>query len=205
VRAASAEITKIERLERELAQTVSEPRSGATVLNNQLSLRREQYATFDAEIHQSITPLVGDVRTTFRALIEQRAKIQTTLEFSRVKRYEERKLVLIDEGDETEAAGIPDSASHALSLKVGSILRAWNFPGECHVHFDKQTSDFVIDGKPRGSRGKGLRAMTHAAVTLALLEYCHRFHTQASSFWIRRYWLTTNPKGMKTSRFKEAT
>lgn len=31
---------------------------------------------------------------------------------------------------------------------------------------------FVIDGKPRGSRGKGLRAVTHAAVTLALLEYC---------------------------------
>jgi hypothetical protein len=165
-----AEITKLERLERELAQTVSEPRSEATVLNNQLSLRREQYATLDAEIRQSITPLVGDVRTTFTALIEQRAKIQTTLEFSRVKRYEERKLVLIDEGDETEAkqtvaAGIPDSASHALSLKVASILRAWNFPGECHVHFDKQASDFVIDGKPRGSRGKGLRAMTHAAVT----------------------------------------
>jgi hypothetical protein len=149
VRAASAEITKIERLERELAQTVSEPRSEATVLNNQLSLRREQYATLDAEIRQSITPLVGDVRTTFTALIEQRAKIQMTLEFSRVKRYEERKLVLIDEGDETEAkqtvaAGIPDSASHALSLKVASILRAWNFPGECHVHFDKQASDFVL-------------------------------------------------------------
>jgi hypothetical protein len=30
----------------------------------------------------------------------------------------------------------------------------------------------VIDGKPRGSRGKGLRAITHAAVTMALLEYC---------------------------------
>ena len=178
VRAASAEITKIERLERELAQTVSELRSEATVLNNQLSLRREQYATVDAQIRQSIAPLMGDVRATFAALIEQRAKIQTTLDlFSRVKRYEERKLALVDEGAETEAkqtvaAGIPDSASHALSLKVASILRAWNFPGECHVHFDKQTSDFVIDGKPRGSRGKGLRAITHAAVTLALLEYC---------------------------------
>jgi hypothetical protein len=33
-------------------------------------------------------------------------------------------------------------------------------------------SDFVIDGKPRGSRGKGLRAISHAAVTLGLLGYC---------------------------------
>ena len=40
------------------------------------------------------------------------------------------------------------------------------------VHFDKETTDFVIDGKPRASRGKGLRAITHAAVTISLLEYC---------------------------------
>ncbi|EJM2179874.1 DUF3732 domain-containing protein, partial [Escherichia coli] len=40
------------------------------------------------------------------------------------------------------------------------------------VFFDKVASDFVIDGKPRGSRGKGLRAITHAAVSVALLEFC---------------------------------
>jgi hypothetical protein len=40
------------------------------------------------------------------------------------------------------------------------------------VHYSKEMSDFVIDGKPRGSRGKGLRAISHAAVTLGLLEYC---------------------------------
>jgi hypothetical protein len=57
-------------------------------------------------------------------------------------------------------------------MKVSDILKAWNFPGECYVHFDKTTSDFVIDGKPRASRGKGLRAITHAAVTIGLLEYC---------------------------------
>src|SRR5690606_29228222 len=59
-----------------------------------------------------------------------------------------------------------------LSTKVATILTAWNFPGECHVYFDKQSTDFVIDGKPRASRGKGLRAITHAAVNIALLEYC---------------------------------
>jgi hypothetical protein len=156
----------------------SELRSEANVLNKQLGITREQYKALDAEIRQSITPQVGDARSAFTRLIEQRAKVQTTLDlFSRVKRYEERKQALIDEADETEtkqtvAAGIPESAAHALSLKVANILTTWNFPGECHVHFDKQASDFVIDGKPRGSRGKGLRAVTHAAVTLALLEYC---------------------------------
>jgi hypothetical protein len=69
-------------------------------------------------------------------------------------------------------AGIPDSVAHALSTKVATILTSWNFPGQCHVYFDKQSTDFVIDGKPRASRGKGLRAITHAAVSIALLEYC---------------------------------
>lgn len=76
------------------------------------------------------------------------------------------------EGEEPAKAGIPNSVAHALSSKVADILTAWNFPGECHVYFEKQSSDFVIDGKPRASRGKGLRAITHAAVNIALLEYC---------------------------------
>lgn len=51
------------------------------------------------------------------------------------------------------------------------MLKAWNFPDASRVHFDKTTRDFVISGKPRGSRGKGMRAITHAAFTVTLLEY----------------------------------
>jgi len=62
------------------------------------------------------------------------------------------------------------TGAHALSTKVSEILLAWNFPGRCSVHFDKKANDFIIDGKARGSSGKGLRAITHAAATLALME-----------------------------------
>jgi len=84
-----------------------------------------------------------------------------------------------DEGASEErhpiTTGIPVAEAHHFSMKISSILKAWHFPGECIVHFDKDTSDFVIDGKPRGSRGKGLRAITHAAVTIGLLEYCQEY------------------------------
>ena len=59
-----------------------------------------------------------------------------------------------------------------MSLRVENILNAWHFPGSNRTYFDETAFDFVIDGKPRGSRGKGLRAITHAAVTIALMEYC---------------------------------
>ncbi len=51
------------------------------------------------------------------------------------------------------------------------MLKAWNFPDASRAHFDKTTRDFVISGKPRGSCGKGMRAITHAAFTVTLLEY----------------------------------
>lgn len=119
-----------------------------------------------------------DVRASFSELVEKRASVQKALDlFARREKLAMRRLSLIDESEEGSEergvnSGIPDSVAHAFSRKVSSILRAWNFPGECLVHFDKQSTDFVIDGKPRGSRGKGLRAITHAAVTIALLEYC---------------------------------
>lgn len=59
-----------------------------------------------------------------------------------------------------------------FSKKIEEILKEWHFPGEGRVYFDEVERDFVIDGKPRGSRGKGLRAITHAAVTIGLMEYC---------------------------------
>ena len=49
------------------------------------------------------------------------------------------------------ASGLPDSVAHDFSLRVSKLLKAWDFPGDCLVHFDKETTDFVIDGKPRGS------------------------------------------------------
>ena len=97
--------------------------------------------------------------------------------FGTFQKLEARKQSLIESEDEPHgtakiATGLPESVSHALSLKIEGILKAWTFPGQCRVHFDKETSDFVIDGKPRASRGKGLRAITHAAVTIGVLEYC---------------------------------
>ena len=40
------------------------------------------------------------------------------------------------------------------------------------MFFDESKRDFQIAGKDRGSTGKGLRAITHAAVTIGLMEYC---------------------------------
>ena len=40
------------------------------------------------------------------------------------------------------------------------------------MFFDETKRDFQIAGKDRGSTGKGLRAITHAACTIGLMEFC---------------------------------
>lgn len=178
VQAASAEIEKIARLKGELQATVSDLESEAVSQEQQLSNKNEEYVDINTQIQETVAPTVNEERASFSELIEKRAGVQIGLDlYARVAKLEERRLSFVeDEGEEgssgTIASGLPDSVAHAFSLRVSKLLKAWDFPGDCLVHFDKETTDFVIDGKPRGSRGKGLRAITHAAVSIALLEYC---------------------------------
>ena len=178
IAAATAEIHKIEQLSKELASTINDLRTESESLANGLSHINAEYNRFDKEIKEAVSPQVNELRASFSDLIEKRSTIQKGLDlFTRVEKLEARKLSLQSEEGDTSGrskitAELPKAIAHKFSIKVANILKAWNFPGECGVHFDKETTDFVIDGKPRGSRGKGLRAIIHAAVTIGLLEYC---------------------------------
>lgn len=177
--AAIAEIQKIETLQHELAQTVMDLRDEAQSLSSSLFERQEEFEILDAAVRETIGPRVTEARALYVTLVETRSQLQRGLEaFERLRKLESRRSLLLEAEDDAPqdkpqvTAGLPEVMAHSLSLKMEAILRAWNFPGDCHVHYDKSASDFVIDGKPRGSRGKGLRAITHAAVSIALLEFC---------------------------------
>lgn len=176
--AAAAEIDKIKQLRLELDETVSDLRIEEEEVGKELEDADTAYQKVNSEIQQTVGPEVSDVRTSFSALVEERASVQKSLSlFGRREKLRARLQSLINEGSDVPEqtavqTGIPESVAHSFSQKISSILKQWNFPGDCLVHYDKQASDFVIDGKPRGSRGKGLRAITHAAVSIALLEFC---------------------------------
>lgn len=179
VTAATAEIAKIQRLQAELESTVADLTAESEGLSEYLKDVDVDYEELNKEIQDSVGPVVTEARASFSALIEERSSAQKSTDlFARYDKLFARKTSLLedDDGPETTgsevATGIPESVAHAFSSKVSEILKAWSFPGECQVYYDKESSDFVIDGKPRSSRGKGLRAITHAAVNIALLEYC---------------------------------
>lgn len=178
VLAANSEIRKIARLLAELEGTVSDLSAEKEELSKAIAQQDALYRALDKALQETVAPDVKSYQASFSELVEERANVQKLLDlFARREKLEERRLSLQDDaenadGEEPVKSGVPDSTAHALSTKLSAILQAWNFPGECLVHFDKQSTDFIIDGKHRASRGKGLRAITHAAVNVALLEYC---------------------------------
>lgn len=179
VAAATAEIEKIQRLQAELDSTVADLTAESEELSESLKGVEDDYDALNEKIQESVGPDLTEVRASFSALVEERSSAQKAADlFARYDKLVARKTGLLEDDDDPETTGsevttgIPESIAHAFSSKVSEILKAWHFPGECHVYYDKDSSDFVIDGKPRSSRGKGLRAITHAAVNIALLEYC---------------------------------
>ncbi|GHH05571.1 AAA family ATPase [Pseudodonghicola xiamenensis] len=179
VAAATAEIEKIQRLQAELQTTAADLTAEAEGLAVDLEIVEADYDTLSKEIQETVGPDVTEVRASFSALVEERSSAQRAADlYVRYDKLVAKRTCLVEDDDSPQttgsevATGIPESVAHEFSSTVSEILKAWSFPGECHVYYDKDSSDFVIDGKPRSSRGKGLRAITHAAVNIALLEYC---------------------------------
>jgi len=179
VQAADAEMSKINRLRRELEETVVSLKTEREQVEGSLTEYRTEYSSCEKELTEIATPAVSTERASYNQLISERADVRTTLDkIGRLKR-------LIDQRSELEAVdsdsnGGP-SATRTLVSKsvleefaktVERILEEWHFPNATRVFFDESKRDFQIAGKDRGSTGKGLRAITHAAVTIGLMEFC---------------------------------
>jgi hypothetical protein len=105
-----------------------------------------------------------------------------------LKDLESRKEALEKEDGATEGGAnfadtdLSSSTVDKFSVVVLELLKQWHFPDADRIHFDLKVKDLVINGKNRISYGKGLRAITQAAFTLGLLEYCRREDTPHPGF-----------------------
>ncbi|MGY3569346.1 hypothetical protein [Vibrio paucivorans] len=61
---------------------------------------------------------------------------------------------------------------HKFCKKYQEVLNEIKFPGENKVEFDSELLDVVIDGNPRESNGKGVKAILHSVFKIALMLHC---------------------------------
>jgi hypothetical protein len=181
--AATAEIAKIRTLQAELHSTVAAlTKERYEVISERKSLEG-RWNEYQKQMETALSPDFAEVRKRRDALIERRSTIQQAIALNkRIKALKRR----LDEPatpppekrviEKPSGSGVNQYISKTVlrdfSTTVGKILADWHFPGPTDVYFDEAVRDVVIGGRPRGSRGAGLCAITFSAFTLALFEYC---------------------------------
>lgn len=177
VQAAGAEMKKIERLRTELADTLNSLRREKQQIESALPHFESHYTDADQELSEIAAPAVSEGRASYNALVSKRAEVRMLLEqFERMERLTRQRDELKAEETETPTAGgrtiVSKSVLDGFSQTVEQILSDWHFPNASRVFFDDGKRDIQISGKERGSTGKGLRAISHAAMTIGLMVFC---------------------------------
>lgn len=175
VAAAEGEQAKISSLLVELGDVVRTLEQEITDVQMQLPQTKADLEQANT-ILSDISPLVSAQRNRFSEFLDKKSAVERQMElFENLDRLQ-RKRDEIEQEVRTEAteddasSPLPTKPLFDLSKRVAKFLKEWGLAEEPIVHFDKDTKDFVINGKHRSSNGKGHRAITHAAATLALMK-----------------------------------
>lgn len=179
IQAADAEVEKIKKLRDELADTVSQLNAEAQEYETLTPKLGEQLELAVGEL-QEVNPELKSQRAAYTELLNRRSSVEAALHtLTTISELEERRAEL-EESPATSpsqnepASDLSLSTLNSFSKVYEEVLRGWNFPDADRVYFDQTSRDFVISGKPRGARGKGMRALSYAAFTVSLLEFTKR-------------------------------
>ena len=176
--AADAEMEKVRQLDRELGETVAVLQGEAKQIDSELPALQEQYDELDGRLSEVAAPAVSSERASYNELVSKRVEVlESVKKFTQLEKLarQRRDLEGAEDGEtETPASRteIGSSTLDSFAQRVQRILLDWHYPNAERVFFDEGEKDFQIGGKRRGSTGKGLRAITHAAVNIGLLEFC---------------------------------
>jgi hypothetical protein len=178
VAAARSEIAKIVVLRAELVGTIGDLRKEAMRFDRRLPQLEEELRAVANEIEKMVAPRLAQLRASYSDLADKKGQVREAASLlETIVDIEERRAHLEKQENDEKSSSVssgdlPSTVADEFSKTVESILKEWHFPEAERIHFDQKKRDLVIAGKLRTARGKGLRAITHSAFTIALLEYC---------------------------------
>ncbi len=178
VASARSETAKIELLRKELTDTVKELNREGRGFDRRLPKLSEELQSISRGLEQMIAPALSKLRTNYASLADKRGEVREALAiYTSIQDIEARRAKIEASGEEQSEGSrsegdLPASISDAFAQTVETILKDWHFPEAERVFFDAKSRDLIIAGKPRTARGKGLRAITHGAFTIGLLQFC---------------------------------
>jgi small-conductance mechanosensitive channel len=171
VQAADAEMIKILRLRRELSETVETLTKERAEIDKSLSSLEEYNKGLEGQIKEITAASISAGRGSYDQFVSERSKVMFALDkIGRLNRLLTQRSNIesgtpeVEDGQATTRTIVSRNVLDEYAKKIESILQEWHFPNASRVFFDEKSHDLQIAGKHRGSSGKGLRAITHAAI-----------------------------------------
>lgn len=141
--------------------------SSAAALNDEMSRITEEIRMLEGQV---ISP--GQELSTF-------LNVRSTLErlrdaHGRLREFEALRATLakVDRPKTSTEVPIAHSDLHGFEQVAQDVLRDWLFSSESTVSYSSIDRDLVVDGRPRRTRGKGVRSVLRALFNVSLAQYC---------------------------------
>ncbi|HEV2635261.1 MAG TPA: hypothetical protein VGX23_08945 [Actinocrinis sp.] len=171
--AVAAEIRKTADLRADLITTIDDLNTQLEGLDDEHRGLHAQAGSLDrilAGLDERLTPL----RTDTDEMLAARTQILTDLTIHiQIQRLEDAKADVSSppSAPPTRPEGIPAADLAEFERLVQQILQSWQVPGDSHVTYNESSAEVSVDGRPRHSRGKGMRSIIHAAFSTALVRH----------------------------------
>lgn len=142
------------------------------VRNAQLSELVQTRTTALALAEANLAPLDGDLNQ----LIAERSRLDELLSlYSRIDDLEAMQQQIVRDAKSEKAVAVQALSLVAVndfSTQLQARLAAWGYPDAENVRFDRNELDIVDGDQMRSAHGKGVKAVLHAAFTVALADHC---------------------------------
>lgn len=175
--ACSAEASRLQPLLSDLDETIAQNDQAMSRLTQDTDTQVHDLRAAEGQLASYFKPRLNDALNRLQKARELQARVRQALDLH--ARMEALNALRVQH--ECSGAPVPKAKFAAapgsreteeLALKVEELLRAWQFPGLQRVTFSDADQDILVSGRKRSDHGKGVRAITHAAFTVALMYYC---------------------------------
>lgn len=170
-----SETRKTQGLHEDLLVTIDSLNARSEILKGSIRAAHRESISLRKKIDKldgEMSPHQGDLRD----LLTKRSEVEKHLGlYEQVKSLEAMIRKIIDETDvevATAVAGLSLTAVREFSTEISKRLTEWDYPDAHSVRYDRNELDIIAGDQQRSAHGKGVRAILHAAFTLALAQYC---------------------------------
>jgi hypothetical protein len=175
---ALAEASKIKAHKRDLAEAIRDIDQKRAAVSSEKEDAASKIASLQKRLDGEVAPQISELLKVY----ECHMKLRADREANRLDRERWSSLLKLKGELEQEISagaepkqtwgGISPMAQRDLCIEIEVVLRDWAWAKDPRVEFDEKAYDIIVDGQPRSSHGKGVRAILYSAFTIGLLKHC---------------------------------